>query len=238
MTAPLLEVKNMHLHYGGIHAIQGINFKVFPGEIVTLLGSNGAGKTSTLKAISGLLPISSGEIVFDGHQIQNLPGHKVVAMGISQSPEGRLIFPDLTVYENLEMGAYLRRDTELIKEDLQYLYGLFPILKERKKQMAGTLSGGEQQMLAISRAYMGHPTMLLLDEPSLGIAPILVQNIFKAITDINKKGITILLVEQNAFGALKVAHRGYVLSTGEITMEGKASDLLKDDTIKNAYLGH
>ena len=238
MTSPILQIKDMHLHYGGIHALQGLNLEVFEGEIVTILGANGAGKTSTLKAISGLLPISSGEILFDGKVINNLPAHQVVARGIAQSPEGRLVFPDLTILENLEMGAYLRTNKKEIKSDLEYMYGLFPKLKDRSKQLAGTLSGGEQQMLAIARAYMAKPRVLLLDEPSLGIAPILVQNIFSAIKEINHHGMTILLVEQNAYAALKVANRGYVLATGEISIEGKADDLLSNEEIRNAYLGH
>lgn len=238
MTSPILQIKDMHLHYGGIHALQGLNLEVFEGEIVTILGANGAGKTSTLKAISGLLPISSGEILFDGKVINNLPAHQVVARGIAQSPEGRLVFPDLTILENLEMGAYLRTNKKEIKSDLEYMYGLFPKLKDRSKQLAGTLSGGEQQMLAIARAYMAKPRVLLLDEPSLGIAPILVQNIFSAIKEINHHGMTILLVEQNAYAALKVANRGYVLATGEISIEGKADELLSNEEIRNAYLGH
>jgi branched-chain amino acid transport system ATP-binding protein len=238
MTTPLLEIRDMHLHYGAIHAIHGINLTISEGEIVTILGANGAGKTSTLRAISGLLPISSGEIIYDGRPIHNLPAHKVVSLGLAQSPEGRLIFPDLTVFENLEMGHYLRNDNEEISADREYIFSLFPILKNRRKQLAGTLSGGEQQMLAIGRAFMAKPKLLLLDEPSLGIAPILVNKIFEAIFDINKKGMTILLVEQNAYLALKLAHRGYVLATGEIQISGKAQDLLKNEEIRNAYLGH
>ncbi|MFZ9000347.1 MAG: ABC transporter ATP-binding protein [Bacteriovoracaceae bacterium] len=238
MSQAILEVKDMHLHYDKIHALKGINLSVMPGEIVTILGANGAGKTSTLKAISGILPTSSGEVLFDGKMIQNLAAHKIVGEGIAQSPEGRLVFPDLTIKENLELGAYLRKDIDQVKEDLDYMTALFPKLKERSKQLAGTLSGGEQQMLAIARAYMSGPSLLLLDEPSLGIAPILVQNIFSAIVEINKKGMTVLLVEQNAFQALKIAHRGYVLETGEITIEGDSEKLLADPRIREAYLGH
>jgi len=238
LSQALLEIKDMHLHYDKIHALKGINLSVNPGEIVTILGANGAGKTSTLKAISGILPTSSGNILFDGKVIQNLAAHKIVGRGIAQSPEGRMVFPDLTVKENLEMGAYLRKDIDQIKDDLNYMTSLFPKLKERSKQLAGTLSGGEQQMLAIARAYMSSPTLLLLDEPSLGIAPILVQNIFNAILEINKKGMTVLLVEQNAYQALKIAHRGYVLETGEITIEGKSDILLNDPRVREAYLGH
>lgn len=238
MSSPLLEVKDMHVHYGAIHAIQGININVNEGEIVTILGSNGAGKTTTLHSISGLVPISSGEILFDGKPIHTYPAHKIVAEGVAQSPEGRMVFPDLTVQENLEMGAYLREDNNKVKEDLEYMFKLFPRLLERKKQLAGTLSGGEQQMLAIARAYMASPRLLLLDEPSLGIAPILVQAIFDAIVEINKHGTTILLVEQNAFAALKIAHRAYVIATGEMFMEGPAEELIKNEEIQKAYLGH
>lgn len=237
MSDPLLSIKDMHVHYGAIHAIHGISLEVHAGEIVTLLGSNGAGKTTTLHSISGLTPISSGEILYDGKPIHGLAAHKIVGMGIAQSPEGRLVFPDLTIKENLEMGSYLRQDDN-IREDLEYMFKLFPRLKEREKQLAGTLSGGEQQMLAIARAYMAKPKVLLLDEPSLGIAPILVQAIFQAIVELNKKGMTILLVEQNAYAALKIAHRGYVLMTGEIAMQGKAADLLSNEEIQKAYLGH
>lgn len=211
---------------------------LIPVKLSQFLGANGAGKTSTLKAVSGILPTSSGNILFDGKVIQNLAAHKIVGRGIAQSPEGRMVFPDLTVKENLEMGAYLRKDIDQIKDDLNYMISLFPKLKERSKQLAGTLSGGEQQMLAIARAYMSSPTLLLLDEPSLGIAPILVQNIFNAILEINKKGMTVLLVEQNAYQALKIAHRGYVLETGEITIEGKSDILLNDPRVREAYLGH
>lgn len=237
MSDPLLSIKNMHVHYGAIHAIHGINLEVFKGEIVTLLGSNGAGKTTTLHSISGLIPISSGEILYDGKPINGTPAHKIVGLGIAQSPEGRLVFPDLTVKENLEMGSFLRKD-DGIQADLEEMIQLFPKLKERAKQLAGTLSGGEQQMLAIARAYMAKPQLLLLDEPSLGIAPILVQAIFEAIVQLNKKGMTILLVEQNAYAALKIAHRGYVLTTGEIAMQGRASELLSNPEIQKAYLGH
>lgn len=232
----MLKLIDLCINYDAISAIKGINLHIKPGEIVTILGSNGAGKTTTLKAISGLLPIKGGEIIFEGQKISGLPPHAIVAKGLAQSPEGRLIFPELTVLENLEMGAYLRKGN--IKEDLDYVYGLFPILLNRKKQLAGTLSGGEQQMLAIGRAYMASPKLLLLDEPSLGIAPILVKTIFKAIKEINEKGVTILLVEQNAHAALQLAHRGYVLQTGKVILEGDAKDLLKNEQVKAAYLGH
>lgn len=236
MTEKILEIKDMHVHYGAIHAIHGINLTINRGEIVTILGPNGAGKTTTLHALSGLIPLSKGSIHFSGQEITNIPAHQIVGMGIAHSPEGRMVFADMTVQENLEMGAYLRKDDQ-IKNDYDYVFTLFPRLKERMKQAAGTLSGGEQQMLAISRAYMAKPELLLLDEPSLGIAPILVQDIFKAIVEINQKGTTILLVEQNAYAALKIAHQGFVLTTGEITMQGPAKDLLSNDEIRKAYLG-
>lgn len=232
----MLKLSEVFINYDSISAIKGINLYIKEGEIVTILGSNGAGKTTTLKAISGLIPLKTGEIIFDGKKISGLPPHAIVSLGLAQSPEGRLIFPDLTVLENLELGAYLRKDN--IRADLEYVYSLFPILNKRKKQLAGTLSGGEQQMLAIGRAYMTAPKLLLFDEPSLGIAPILVKTIFKAIKEINEKGITILLVEQNAHAALNLAHRGYVLQTGKVILEGNASDLLKNDQVKAAYLGH
>lgn len=239
MNTPLLEVKGMHVHYGNIHAIHGIDLHINEGEIVTILGSNGAGKTTTLHTISGLLKPSSGQILFKGSPIESLKAFEIVKKGIAQSPEGRMVFPDLTVKENLEMGAYLRDDHEQIKKDYEYMFKLFPRLEERSKQLAGTLSGGEQQMVAIARAYMSRPQLLLLDEPSLGIAPILVQNIFSAIKEINKHDkMTILLVEQNAFAALKIAHRGYVLTTGEIAMQGDAKELISNEEIQKAYLGH
>ena len=237
MTEALLEVKNLHVHYGAIHAIQGIDLCIYQGEIATILGPNGAGKTTTLHAISGLLKGSSGKIFFDGKPIHNLPAHKIVAHGISQSPEGRIVFPRLTVLENLEMGAYLRRDKEEIAQDRQIMFNLFPRLQERKSQVAGTLSGGEQQMLAIARAYMAKPRLLLLDEPSLGLAPLLVKAIFKAIVEINKRGTTILLVEQNAYAALNIAKKGYVLANGKIHISETAENLLKSQEIQKAYLG-
>lgn len=234
----ILEIKDLNVHYGSIHAIHGINLKVEEGEIVTLIGSNGAGKTTTLHTISGLLKPTSGSIVFKGEEIQAIPAHKIVAKGLAQSPEGRMVFPDLTVGENLEMGAFLRNDKDGIKADLKKMFTLFPRLEERRKQFAGTLSGGEQQMLAIARAYMAKPKLLLLDEPSLGIAPILVQAIFDAIVEINKSGMTVLLVEQNAYAALKIANRGYVLTTGEIAMQGPSAELISNEEIRKAYLGH
>lgn len=233
-----LEIKDLHVHYGKIEAIKGISVTVNEGEIVTLIGANGAGKTTTLKTISGLRPVSSGSIVFDGKDISKLPAHERVKLGISQAPEGRGIFPGMTVLENLEMGKYhLKMRQSEIAEDLEKVYGLFPRLKERASQAGGTLSGGEQQMLAIGRALMARPKVLLLDEPSMGLAPQMIANIFRIITEINKQGVTILLVEQNAQQALSRAHRAYVLETGSITKEAKAKDLLNDPHVKAAYLG-
>ncbi|MBL6989989.1 MAG: ABC transporter ATP-binding protein [Bacteriovoracaceae bacterium] len=238
MQSSLLLVDNINVYYDAIHAIKGISLEVKRGEIVAILGANGAGKTTTLKAISGILPISSGKILFNNEPIFKYPAHKIVSLGIAQSPEGRLIFPDLTVKENLDLGAYLRSDKEQIRSDEDYVFNLFPVLKERRKQVAGTLSGGEQQMLAISRAVMARPQLLLLDEPSLGIAPILVKTIFKAIQEINQRGTTILIVEQNAYAALKIATQAYVLTTGTINMQGPASELIQNPEIQKAYLGH
>jgi branched-chain amino acid transport system ATP-binding protein len=233
-----LEIKDLHVHYGKIEAIKGISVTVNQGEIVTLIGANGAGKTTTLKTISGLRPVTSGSIVFDGVDISKLPAHERVKLGISQPPEGRGIFPGMTVLENLEMGKYhLKMRQSEIAEDLEKVYTLFPRLKERVSQAGGTLSGGEQQMLAIGRALMARPKVLLLDEPSMGLAPQMIANIFRIITEINKQGVTILLVEQNAQQALSRAHRAYVLETGSITKEAKAKDLLNDPHVKAAYLG-
>lgn len=234
----ILELKSVDTHYGAIHAVKAISLELYKGEIVTLLGSNGAGKTTTLHTISGLLSASSGEILFNHAPIQRLPAHKITALGIAQSPEGRQVFANMTILENLEMGAYLRNDKKEINDDLKFMYSLFPKLKERKNQLAQTLSGGEQQMLAIARAYMSKPKLLLLDEPSLGIAPILVSSIFKAIKEINRRGMTILLVEQNAYVALSISTRAYVLTNGEISMQGNAKDLMNNPEIKKAYLGH
>jgi len=233
-----LEVKNLHVHYGKIEAIKGISVVVNEGEIVTLIGANGAGKTTTLKTISGLRPVSSGSITFDGQEISKMAAHDRVRLGISQAPEGRGIFSGMTVLENLEMGKYhLKMRKSEIATDLERIYDLFPRLKERAFQAGGTLSGGEQQMLAIGRALMARPKVLLLDEPSMGLAPQMIANIFRIITEINKQGVTILLVEQNAQQALSRAHRAYVLETGSITKEAKASDLLNDPHVKAAYLG-
>jgi len=234
---PILEVQNLHVFYGGIHALKGIGFEIFEGEIVTLIGANGAGKTTTLNAISGLLRPKDGAVIYQGEDLTSVPPHKIVARGICQSPEGRKIFANMSVKENLGLGAYLRRDRAGIKTDQEYVLSLFPRLSERIKQSAGTLSGGEQQMLAIARALMGKPKLLLLDEPSLGLSPLLVQNIFKAIAEINQRGTTILLVEQNAHQALRLAKRGYVMETGKIVMADDAAILVEDPEIKKAYLG-
>ena len=233
-----LEINDIHVHYGKIEAIKGISVVVNEGEIVTLIGANGAGKTTTLKTISGLRPISSGSITFDGPDTSKMAAHDRVRLGISQAPEGRGIFSGMTVLENLEMGKYhLKMRKSEIATDLERIYDLFPRLKERAGQAGGTLSGGEQQMLAIGRALMARPKVLLLDEPSMGLAPQMIANIFRIITEINKQGVTILLVEQNAQQALSRAHRAYVLETGSITKEAKASDLLNDPHVKAAYLG-
>ncbi|WP_294465110.1 ABC transporter ATP-binding protein [uncultured Anaerofustis sp.] len=231
------EIKDLNVHYGAIHALKNVSLRVNEGEIVTLIGSNGAGKTSTLRTISGLVPKSSGTIEFMDKPIENTKATDIVKMGISHVPEGRRIFSDMTVLENLEMGAYLRNDKEGIKEDILDIYNKFPRLKERKSQLAGTLSGGEQQMLAISRALMSKPKFLLLDEPSMGLAPVIVQDIFKLIKQINEEGTTIFLVEQNANMALSISNRAYILETGEVVMSGNASELLESDDVKKAYLG-
>ena len=233
-----LEIKDLRVHYGKIEAIKGISVTVNQGEIVTLIGANGAGKTTTLKTISGLRPVTSGSIIFDGQDISKMPAHARVHLGISQAPEGRGIFPGMTVLENLEMGKYhLKMKKAEIEQDLENVYHLFPRLKERAAQAGGTLSGGEQQMLAIGRALMARPKVLLLDEPSMGLAPQMIANIFRIITEINKQGVTILLVEQNAQQALSRAHRAYVLEIGSITKEASAKDLLNDPHVKSAYLG-
>ncbi len=238
MSDSVLTLENINTHYGNIHAVKNISLHINKGEILTILGSNGAGKTTTLHTISGLLKPTSGKIIYEGSEIQKLSAHEITAKGLAQSPEGRQIFANLTIKENLDMGAYLRTDKTSIKEDFDFVFSLFPKLLDRKNQLAQTLSGGEQQMLAIARAYMSKPRLLLLDEPSLGIAPILVSSIFKAITEINQRGMTILLVEQNANLALKISNRAYVLTNGQVTLEGTAKDLLNNDEIKKAYLGH
>lgn len=234
---PLLEIKNLNVHYGAIHALQGVSLSVERGQIATLIGSNGAGKSTTLRAISGLLKPTSGQILYDGKDIAGLAPHKVVSLGISQSPEGRGIFANLSVDENLALGAYQRKDHDGIRADREKVFHLFPRVKERLKQAAGTLSGGEQQMVAMGRALMARPQLLLLDEPSLGLAPQVVQTIFRIIREINSGGTTILLVEQNAHMALDVAHQGYVLEVGRIAMADAASALAKSDAVRKAYLG-
>ncbi|MEN9528200.1 MAG: hypothetical protein RI932_73 [Pseudomonadota bacterium] len=235
----LLRVENLTVRYGAIEALRKINFEVNEGEIVTFVGSNGAGKTTTMRSLSGIVKVASGRIEFKGKNIHTLPSHQIVRMGLVQSPEGRLVFPDLTVKENLLLGAFSRRvSASQLNQELESLFELFPRLKERLKQDAHTLSGGEQQMLAIGRALMAKPSLLLLDEPSLGIAPLLVQQIFQKILELNKnEGMTILLAEQNARMALKIAHRAYVLEVGEIVQQGQASELLKDEALQKAYLG-
>jgi branched-chain amino acid transport system ATP-binding protein len=233
----LLEVENIHSYYGHIHALRGVSLTVEEGEIVTLVGSNGAGKTTILRSIHGVLPPREGRIVFRGEEIQGVPAHSMIEKGISQSPEGRKIFHRMTVLENLEMGAYHRNDRIGIQEDMARVFDLFPRLKERVKQEAGTMSGGEQQMLAIGRSLMGRPKLLLLDEPSMGLAPVLVERIFQVIEEINKQGTTILLVEQNANVALEIATRGYVLETGTIVNAAPAEKLREDPKVREAYLG-
>jgi branched-chain amino acid transport system ATP-binding protein len=233
----LLEIKDLTLLYGRIQALHGISLTVNEGEVVALIGANGAGKTTTMRAISGLRPVAQGSIVFDGTDVTRMRADLRVVRGIGQAPEGRGVFPGMTVLENLEMGAYTRRDRGGIAEDLKMVMELFPRLAERRKQAGGTLSGGEQQMLAVGRALMARPRLLLLDEPSMGLAPMLIQQIFEIITRINEQGTTILLVEQNAQQALSRAHRGYVLETGRIVKEGTGRDLLHDPAVKEAYLG-
>jgi branched-chain amino acid transport system ATP-binding protein len=234
----MLKVKNLHSYYGGIHALKSVSFELSEGEIVTLIGANGAGKSTTLMSICGIVPPRYGEIHFMGQPIQNMNPDKIFALGVVQVPEGRRIFPGLTVTENLDMGAYLRKDKAGIKQDMDYIFDLFPRLAERRYQLGGTLSGGEQQMLSISRGLMSRPRLLLLDEPSLGLAPVLVQLIFETIQKINRENnTTIFLVEQNANMALRIAHRGYVMESGTIAMEDSASNLLRSEKIKAAYLG-
>ena len=233
-----LEIKDLHVHYGKIEAIKGVSVVVNEGEIVTLIGANGAGKTTMLKTISGLRPVTTGQIIFDGKDISKVPAHERVDLGISQAPECRGIFPGMTVLENLEMGKFNRKNRKAeMDEDLDRIYTLFPRLKERTSQAGGTLSGGEQQMLAMGRALMARPKVLLLDEPSMGLAPQMIANIFRIITEINKQGVTILLVEQNAQQALQRADRAYILETGNVTKEAAASDLLNDPAVREAYLG-
>ena len=233
----LLEVQDMHSYYGHIHAVRGISLTVEEGEVVTLIGSNGAGKTTTLRSINGILPPREGKIILAGEEIQGIPAHNMISRGIAQSPEGRKIFFRMTVLENLEMGAYHRNDRSEIRQDMDRVFELFPRLKERTKQEAGTMSGGEQQMLAIGRALMSRPKLLLLDEPSMGLAPVLVERIFQIIEEINHQGTTILLVEQNANVALEIATRGYVLESGKIVNSASAEKLREDPKVREAYLG-
>ena len=234
----MLEIKNLVVNYGVIAALQGVSLRVPQGAIVTLIGANGAGKTTTLRTISGLLRAGSGDVLFEGRPITNRPAHQLVKLGIAHVPEGRLVFANLTVHENLQMGAYLVRDRAVVAQELELVFAIFPRLKERAKQMAGTLSGGEQQMLAIGRALMSRPRFLMLDEPSLGIAPLLVEKIFEKIIEINQRhGITILLVEQNANLALEISSYGYVLETGRILLEAASNQLRDDPQVRTAYLG-
>ena len=237
MSEPILEIREVHTYYGHVHALKGVSLSVAPGEIVALIGANGAGKTTTLRTVSGLLRPRNGEVFIGGKSIQGIPAHEIVFMGVSHAPEGRKIFSTLTVNENLSMGAYSLNDKKRIEEHRERIFTLFPRLKERHSQLAGTLSGGEQQMLAIGRALMSDPKILLLDEPSLGLAPLLVRAIFDTVREINRLGTTILLVEQNARAALKLANKGYVLETGNIVLSGPAATLLADERVRKAYLG-
>ena len=233
----MLKIENLHVSYGGIQALRGISLEVPDGKIVTLIGANGAGKSTTLRTITGLVKASAGSILWNGQELLGKPIDKIVSAGIAMSPEGRRVFSDLTVVENLKIGAYLRKDKEEIEKDLKWVYELFPRLEERSWQLAGTLSGGEQQMLAVGRALMSRPQLMMLDEPSLGLAPLVVQDIFSIIREINRRGVTVLLIEQNANMALKIADLAYVLETGRITMSGTGAELLADEKVKEAYLG-
>lgn len=233
----MLEVKDIEVYYGMIQAIKGISFEVNEGEVIALIGANGAGKTTTLHTITGLLSPKSGSVLFEGQDITKIPAHKIVSLGMAHVPEGRRVFAELTVYENLKMGAYTRKNKEEIESTLANVYKRFPRLEERKNQMAGTLSGGEQQMLAMGRALMSKPKIIVMDEPSMGLSPILVNQIFEIIEEVSKSGTTVLLVEQNAKKALSIADRAYVLETGRIVLEGDAKELMNDDSIKKAYLG-
>lgn len=232
----ILEVKDLEVYYGVIQAIKGISFEVNQGEIIALIGANGAGKTTTLQTITGLIPSKSGKIFYEGRDITKIPGHKLVSMGIAHVPEGRRVFASLSVLQNLKLGAYTRSDKKELEDTLQMIYKRFPRLEERKNQMAGTLSGGEQQMLAMGRALMSHPKLIVLDEPSMGLSPIYVNEIFDIIQKINEDGVTVLLVEQNAKKALSIASRAYVLETGSIALSGDAAKLMNDDSVKKAYL--
>lgn len=233
----MLEIKNLEVYYGVIQAIKGISFEVNEGEVIALIGANGAGKTTTLHAVTGLIPVKAGEIIFEGKNVTKTPGHKIVSMGMAHVPEGRRVFAQLSVYQNLKMGVYTRKDKEEIGRNLEMVYKRFPRLEERKNQMAGTLSGGEQQMLAMGRALMSQPKIILMDEPSMGLSPIFVNEIFDIIKEVSAAGTTVLLVEQNAKKALSIADRAYVLETGKITLQGDAKELMNDESVKKAYLG-
>ena len=237
MAETMLKIDNIHVYYGAIHALKGVSLEVRKGEIVTLIGANGAGKSTTLRTVSGLLAPKSGAITFLGENIAGTPAHEIVKHGISQVPEGRRIFAEMSVQENLELGAFTRKDKDGVAKDFDLVYRRFPRLEERRKQQAGTLSGGEQQMLAMGRALMSRPQLLLLDEPSMGLAPLLIKEIFSIIEDINHEGTTVLLVEQNANMALSIAHRAYVMETGRITLQGAAKDLAASEDVRKAYLG-
>ena len=233
----MLEVKDLHVSYGGIRALRGVNLEVPDGKIVTLIGANGAGKSTLLRTISGLVKAESGSITYDGKELLGMPINKILELGIAQVPEGRRVFTNLSVLENLKIGAYLRKDKAGIQKDIEWVYELFPRLQERSWQMAGTLSGGEQQMLAVGRALMSRPKLMMMDEPSLGLAPLVVKGIFEIIREINRQGVTVLLIEQNANMALKTADLAYVLETGEITLHGTGAELLTNEAVKRAYLG-
>ena len=237
MAAAMLKIKGLQVNYGGIQAVKGVDMEVRQGELVTLIGANGAGKTTTMKAITGLKPYSAGDIEYDGKSIKGIPPHELLKRGLAMVPEGRGIFARMSIIENMQMGAYLRNDNEQIKKDVDRMFGFFPRLKERATQLAGTLSGGEQQMLAMSRAVLSKPKLLLLDEPSMGLSPIMVEKIFEVVREISKEGITVLLVEQNARLALQAADRGYVMDSGTVTMEGDAKQMLDDPKVRAAYLG-
>ncbi|MCA3860106.1 MAG: ABC transporter ATP-binding protein [Burkholderia sp.] len=237
MADVLLKVRGLKVAYGGIQAVKGVDMEVRQGELVTLIGANGAGKTTTMKAITGLKPYSAGDIEYEGKSIKGIPSHELLKRGLAMVPEGRGIFARMSIIENMQMGAYLRNDNEQIKKDVERMFGFFPRLKERATQLAGTLSGGEQQMLAMSRAILSKPKLLLLDEPSMGLSPIMVEKIFEVVREISKEGITVLLVEQNARLALQAADRGYVMDSGTVTMEGDAKQMLDDPKVRAAYLG-
>ncbi|AOJ69700.1 MULTISPECIES: ABC transporter ATP-binding protein [Burkholderia] len=237
MASAMLKIKGLQVNYGGIQAVKGVDMEVRQGELVTLIGANGAGKTTTMKAITGLKPYSAGDIEYDGHSIKGVPPHELLKRGLAMVPEGRGIFARMSIVENMQMGAYLRNDKDGIKKDVDRMFGFFPRLKERATQLAGTLSGGEQQMLAMARAILSKPKLLLLDEPSMGLSPIMVEKIFEVVRTISKEGITVLLVEQNARLALQAADRGYVMDSGTVTMEGDAKQMLDDPKVRAAYLG-